>query len=120
MVERWERPVEVDRKEKGFFQVGDLTVAFDDLVLKGQQDPGVDLEGHVEVERTTAGFLRVELHLPGLTERVRLDEVALGVNVKPVLDGVGFQVGDETGDVDGWHGWPSWRGLAARLPQPRA
>ena len=57
----------------------------------------------MEVERTAAGLLGVEVHLPGLAQRVRLDEVALVVHVEPVLDGVVLQVGDEAGDVEHRH-----------------
>jgi hypothetical protein len=42
----------------------------------------------------------MEVHLPGLAQRVGLDEMTLVVDVEPVLGGVLFEIGDETGDVD--------------------
>ncbi len=48
----------------------------------------------------------MDVDLPGLSQRVGLDEVALVVDVEPMFDGVLFQIGDETGDVDG-HAVPS-------------
>ena len=57
----------------------------------------------MEVERATAGLLRVEIDLPRLPERVGLDEVPFVVHVEPVVDGVVLQVGDEPSDVDGGH-----------------
>ena len=75
-----------------------------DQVLERQERAGIDLEGEVEVERSAAGLLGVQVDLPGLPERVRLDEVALVVHVEAVVDGVVLQVSDEPGDVDGGHG----------------
>ncbi len=45
----------------------------------------------------------MEVDLPGLAQRVGLDEVALVVHVEPVVDGVILQVGDEAGHVDDGH-----------------
>jgi hypothetical protein len=42
----------------------------------------------------------MEVHLPGLAQRVGLDEVTLVVDVKPVLGCMLLQIGDESGDVD--------------------
>ncbi len=75
----------------------------DDGVLEGQQDPGVDVEREMQVERPAAPLLGVQVDLPDLAQRVRLDEVPLVVHVEPVVDGMVFQVGDVAGDVDGSH-----------------
>ena len=100
--QRRERPGEVEREA---LEVGRL-VALGQLhhqVLEGQQHPRVDLEGEVQVERAAAGLLGVQVDLPRLAQRVRLDEVAFVVHVEPVVDGVVLQLGDEPGDVDDRH-----------------
>ena len=55
----------------------------------------------MKVDRSAASRLGVYVHLPRLAKGVRLDEMALVVNMKAVLGGVFFEVGDEAGDVDG-------------------
>ena len=45
----------------------------------------------------------MEVDFPVLAERVALDEVALVVDVEPVLDRVVLQVGHEPRDVDDCH-----------------
>jgi hypothetical protein len=77
---------------------------FEDEVLEHEQGARVDLEREVQVERASARLFRVEVDLPSLAERVRLHEVALVVDVEPVIGGVIFQIGHETGDVDDGHG----------------
>ena len=74
-----------------------------DGVLEGEEHPRIDVEGQVQVERAAAALLGVEVDLPDLAQRVRLDEVPLVVHVKPVVDGVVLQVGHVAGDVDGSH-----------------
>ncbi len=64
---------------------------------------GIDLEREVQVDRTVARLLGVEVDLPQLAQRVRLDEVPLVVHVEPVVDGVALQFGDESGDIDDCH-----------------
>ena len=54
----------------------------------------------MQVERSTTGVLGVEVHLECLPHRIRLDEVAFIVDMKPVMSRMVFQVRDETGDVD--------------------
>ena len=76
-------------------------------VLEPEQGAGVDVERQVEVDGALAGLLGVEVDLPGLAQRVRLDEVALVVDVEAVPDGVVLQVGDEPGHVDDRHAVPS-------------
>ena len=66
----------------------------------------------MQVERTVARLLGVQVDLPRLAQRVGLDEVALVVHVEAVVDGVVLEVGDEPGDVDDGH--------AASLPRPCA
>ena len=75
----------------------------DHEVLERQQRARIHLEGEVQVEGAAARLLGVEVDLPRLPQRVRLDEVALVVHVEAVVDGVVLQVGDEPGDVDGGH-----------------
>ena len=55
----------------------------------------------MEVEGDVARLLRVQVDLPGLAQRVGLDEVPLVVDVEAVVDGVVLEFGDEPGDVDG-------------------
>jgi hypothetical protein len=45
----------------------------------------------------------VQVDLPQLAQRVRLDEVPLVVHMETVVDGVVLQLGDETGDIDDCH-----------------
>jgi hypothetical protein len=42
----------------------------------------------------------MQIDLPGLTQRIRLDEVALVVHMELMVDRVIFEVGDEAGDID--------------------
>ena len=65
---------------------------------------GIDVEREVEVDRAAARLLGVQVDLPQLAERVRLDEVTLVVDVEPVVDGLALEVGDETRHVDDCHG----------------
>ena len=76
---------------------------FDHRVLEAEQHAGVDLERQVEVDRSFAPLLGVEVDLPVLAQRVALDEVPLVVDVEPVLDRVVLEVGDEARDVDDCH-----------------
>ena len=57
----------------------------------------------MQVERAAARLLGMEVDLPGLAQRVGLDEVALVVHVEAVVDGVILELGDEAGDVDDGH-----------------
>ncbi len=57
----------------------------------------------MEVERSAARLLGMEVDLPRLAQRVGLDEVALVVDVETVVDGVILEVGDEAGHVDDGH-----------------
>jgi hypothetical protein len=54
----------------------------------------------MEVDWPSTSRLRVDVHLPGLAERVGLNEVTLIVHVEPVLGGVLLEIGYESGDVD--------------------
>ena len=78
-----------------------------DGVLEGEEHPGVDVEGEMQVERAAAPLLGVQVDLPDLAQRVRLDEVPLVVHVEPVVDRVILQVGHVAGDIDGSHSVPS-------------
>ena len=72
-------------------------------VLEGEQHARVDVEREVQVERPAAAVLGVQVDLPDLAQGVRLDEVALVVDVEAVVDGVVLQVRDVPGHVDGCH-----------------
>ena len=74
-----------------------------------QQRTRVDLERQVQVDRTIAGFLGVEVDLPQLPQRVRLDEVPFVVHVEPVVDRMALQIGHETGDIDDGHEGAGYR-----------
>ena len=73
-------------------------------VLERQQHAGVDLEAEVQVERAATPLLGMQVDLPCLAQRVRLDEVALVVYVEAVVDGVLLELGHVAGDVDHGHG----------------
>ena len=73
----------------------------------------------MEIERTTTRLLGVQLNLPVLTQRIRLDKMSFGVDVKTMFDCVGFEVGNEAGDINSGHQRPFCLGPAARVPQPR-
>jgi myo-inositol-1(or 4)-monophosphatase len=73
-------------------------------VLKRQQDPRVDIQCQVQVDRTAAALLWVEVDLPNLSQRVRLDEVSLVVYVEPMVDRVVLEVRDIPGNIDRCHG----------------
>ena len=100
--QRRQRPGEAEREVE---VVGRVLVvgALDDRVLEAEQHARVDLEREVEVDRTLAALLGVQVDLPGLAQRVALDEVPLVVHVEAVLDRVVLEVGDEAGDVDDCH-----------------
>ena len=87
-------------------------------VLEPEQRAGVDVEREVEVDGALAGLLGVEVDLPGLAERVRLDEVALVVDVEAVPDGMVLQVGHEPGHVDDRHAVPLSSGPVRRWSGP--
>ncbi len=76
-------------------------------VLEFQHDPGVEIDREVKVERTLTRLGGMQIDLPRLTERVRLNEVALIVNVESMLDGMVLQIGNGSCEVNS-HG--------ARLP----
>jgi hypothetical protein len=57
----------------------------------------------VEVDRSAAALLRVQVDLPHLAQGVGLDEMTLVVDVEAVVDGMVLELGHEAGDVDGGH-----------------
>ena len=57
----------------------------------------------MQVDRPTAALLRVEVDLPHLTQRVRLDEVALVMHMEPMVHRVILQLGHVAGHVDHCH-----------------
>jgi hypothetical protein len=65
----------------------------------------------VQVEGAAAPLLGMQVHLPDLPQRIRLDEVPLVVHVESVVDGMILQVGDVTRDVNGSHSWESLMGV---------
>ena len=99
VAQRREGPVEGEGEREPLDGVGAVGL-LEHPVLEAEQHPGVDLERQVKVERAAAGVLGVQVDLPRLAQRVRLDEVALVVHVEGVVDGVVLEVGDEAGDVD--------------------
>ena len=76
----------------------------DDGVLEAQQHPRVDVEGEVEIQRTATPLLRVEVDLPDLSQRVRLDKVPLVVHVEAMVDRMVLDLCHIAGYVDGCHG----------------
>src|SRR5690606_2683313 len=107
--QRRHRPGEHEREPEAVRRVLVLGQAHHE-VLEGQQRAGVHLQRQVQVERASARLPGVQVHLPRLAQRVRLDEVPLVVHVEAVVDGVILQIGDEACDVDGGH--------ASSLPCP--
>ncbi len=89
---------------------GDCAVGFagfahaSDLVLEGDQRSRVDFDGDVEIERTIARLIGVQIDFPRLAVRVGLDEVAFVVNMEPVLGDVVLEIGDEPLEIDDGHG----------------
>ena len=83
-------------------------------VLEGEKGPGLDLEGQVKVDGAAAALLGVQVDLPGLAQRVGLEEVALVVDVEAMAHGMVLQVGDIAGHVDHSH----WRLPGGRLVGP--
>lgn len=57
----------------------------------------------MQVEGSAAGVLGMKVHLPGLAQRIGLDEMAFVVDVEAVVYGMILEVGDETGNVDDRH-----------------
>ena len=72
-------------------------------ILEGQEDPGVDVEGEVQVEGAAAALLGMQVDLPDLAQGIRLHEVPLVVHVESVVHRVVLQVCDVAGDIDGCH-----------------
>jgi hypothetical protein len=72
-------------------------------ILKGEQHSRVNIESKVQVDGSAATLFGVQVDLPDLTERVRLDEVALVVHVKAVVNRVILQIGHVASNVNGCH-----------------
>jgi fructose-1,6-bisphosphatase/inositol monophosphatase family enzyme len=87
----------------GFLVLGQT----EDGIFEREQGPWIDLQGQVQVERASAAILGVELHLPDLSQGIGLDEVALVVDMEPVVDRVVLEVGYISGHVDDCHRKPS-------------
>ncbi len=85
MGERGQPPGEGQREVELVGRLGVLGKV-DDGVLERQQGPGVDLEGQVQVEGPAASLFGVQVDLPGLAQRIRLDEMALVVHMEAVID----------------------------------
>lgn len=58
----------------------------------------------MEIERATTGLFGVQVHFPGLAQRVRLYEMAFVMHMEAVVHGMVLEVGDESGNIDGSHG----------------
>ena len=101
--QRRERPGEAQREVERRRRARRRRRRVDHRVLEAEQHARIDLEREVEVDRALATLLGMEVDLPGLAQRVALDEVTLVVHVEAVLDRVILQVGDEAGDVDDRH-----------------
>lgn len=123
MRQRWQRP----REGHGHLVTLFGLIAFGELqhlVLERKDDPRVDLDRQVELDRATARFFGVEVDLPRLTHGVRLDEVSLVVDVEAVVGRVVLEVGYEAGDIDDCHHPPDCqpirlvRNHVARGPVP--
>lgn len=100
----------------------DVLGEVDDGVLEGKQDAWVDFQGEVQVQGPTAPLLRMQVDLPGLPQRIRLDEMPFVVNMKTMVDRVILEVGHISGHIYDGHRagsltgrlWPSGRSRANR------
>ena len=72
-------------------------------VLKREQCPRIDLEGQVEIERTTAAVFGMELDLPHLAERVGLHEMPLIMDMEAMVDRMILEIGHVPGHIDDCH-----------------
>ncbi len=78
----------------------------------------------MKVERAVAGLFGVQVHFPGLAERVGLDKVPLVMHVEAVVDRVVFQFGYVPGHIDHSHhhnasgGRANWPGEGGALTPP--
>ena len=100
--ERRQRPGEGQRElilVRGVLALGQV----DHHVLEGQQHPGVHFQGQVQVERTVAAFLGMQVHFPGLAQGIGLHEVPLVVHVEPVVHGMVLELSYVSSDVDDRH-----------------
>ena len=88
--------MEVVRRIRTFGQV-------DYGVLEGQQHPGVDFQGQVQVEGPIASLFRVKVDLPRLAQGVGLDEMPLVVDVETMVHGVVLELGNVPCDIDDCH-----------------
>ncbi len=100
--ERRHAPVEGQREVELVCRVGVLGQR-DDGVLEVEEHPRVDLEGEVQVDRAAAALLGVQVDLPELAQRVRLDEVPLVVHVEAVIHGMVLELCHIPSDVDDCH-----------------
>ena len=90
--QRGEAPGEGERK---VVLVGrcDLFWQVEHCVLEGEEDARVHLEREMQVERTAATLLRMQIDLPGLAQGVGLNEVPFVVDVESVVYGMVLQIG---------------------------
>ena len=101
--ERWQRPREQQRKGESRRRIIVDVLHLHDFVLEPEQGAWVDVEREMQVDRTGAGLFRMEVDLPQLAERVRLDEMSLVVYVESVIDRLALQIGDESRYVNDCH-----------------
>lgn len=94
-----QRPGEDERQRMGvgrFLVVGQVY----DEILEGEDGARVDLQRQVQVERSTARLLGVQIHLPRLSHGVALHEMPFVMHVEAVTGRVILEVCDESGDID--------------------
>ena len=94
--------VKVMRQEESLFRLVAFG-QFQHLVLERQHRPGIDLDRQVELERSAAGLLGMQVDLPRLSHGVGLDEVPFVVDVEPVIGCVVLEIGHEAGHIDDCH-----------------
>jgi len=58
----------------------------EDGVFEREQGPRVHVKFDVEINRSAAPVLGMEINFPGLTQRIRLDEMSFIVHVETVSD----------------------------------
>ena len=102
VAQRRKRPCEDQRERHSLDRIGGVG-KFEHLILEFDHDAGVDLEGEVKIERATTCVLGMQIDLPGLTHRVRLDEMPLVMDMERMIDSVILEIGYETRDIDDCH-----------------
>ena len=83
--------------------------------LRALKEKNIADSPEVEVERAPAALLGMQVHLPGLAQGVRLDEMPLVVHMEAVIVRMVLQIRDISRDVDDSHRGQSLPGRVSHL-----